>query len=241
MGVIRRRTVGRACIVVVFAVALVLPGYAFFHDRHGTAFLTGVHGKTVLQVFFPLVGLYAFTFVTAQVLIATNLRWLTTLWPGVIRYHRAQGTFALLFAVLHPLFILVGFGLASMLSNGFVRPGLARWTVPSYAALAILIFTVATALLAWSGRRLSWWRNVHRLNYLVFGLVWVHSWFIGTDTPTRLLRAVWILYAVLVVLSAAGRYRASAMTASSARRSPMATLTSSAHRDGSTLCAEREI
>ena len=208
---ISRQTRGRVCVVIVFAVALALPGYAFFRDRHGTDFLTGVHGRTLLQVFFPLVGLYAFTFVTLQVLIATNLRWLTRLWPGVIRYHRAQGIFALLFALLHPLFILVGFGLASMLSNGFVRPGLARWTIPSYAALAILMFTVATALLAWSGRRLSWWRSVHRLNYLVFGLVWVHSWFIGTDTPTSLLRTVWIVYLLLVVVSAAGRYRASAL------------------------------
>ncbi len=221
--------------MALFAVALVLPGYAFFHDRHGTGFLTGAHGRSLLQVFFPLVGLYAFTFVTAQVLIATNLRWLTQLWPGVIRYHRAQGVFALLFAVLHPLFILIGFGLASMLSNGFVRPGLARWTIPSYAALAILMFTVATALLAWSGRRLSWWRSVHRLNYLVFGLVWVHSWFIGTDTPTPLLRTVWIIYLVLVALSAAGRYRAPAIAASDAQRGPATLGHANSSADTSTL------
>lgn len=207
-GVIRRRTVGRACVLTALAVALALPGIAFFNDRNGTAFLNGVHGTALLQVLFPLVGLYAFTLVTAQVLVATNLRWLSNLWPAIVRYHRVQGIFALLFAVLHPLFILVGFGLASMLSNGFVRPGLARWLIPSYTALAIVLFTVATALLAWSGRRISWWRGVHRLNYLVFGLVWVHSWFIGTDTPTRLLRSVWITYLALVVVSTVGRYRA---------------------------------
>lgn len=206
-GMGRTSTVGKACVLVGFAVALALPSYAFFHDRNGTSFLNGVHGKALLQVLFPLVGLYAFTFVTAQLLIATNLRWLTKLWPGVIRYHRAQGIFALLFAILHPLFILTGVGLTSILSSkGFVRPGLAGWLIPAYTALVILIFTVVTALLAWSGRRLAWWRNVHRLNYLVFGLVWVHSWFIGTDTPTRLLRATWITYLVLVTASAIGRY-----------------------------------
>jgi DMSO/TMAO reductase YedYZ heme-binding membrane subunit len=198
----------RASVLFGFALALAIPVYAFFHDRNGTTFLTGVHGKAVLQAFFPLVGLYAFTFVTAQVLIATNLWWLTRLWPGIIRYHRAQGVFALLFAVLHPLFILVGFGLASLLSSsGFVRPGLGGWLIPAYTALAILAFTVVTALLAWSGRRVSWWRSVHRLNYLVFALVWVHSWFIGTDTPTHLLRVVWMTYLVLVIGSTIGRYR----------------------------------
>jgi DMSO/TMAO reductase YedYZ heme-binding membrane subunit len=193
---------------VALASAFALPAYAFFHDRVGTGALTGLHGRSILQVFFPLIGLYAFTLVTAQVLVATNLRWLTKLWPGVIRYHRAQGIFALLFAILHPVFILAGFGLASLLAIGFVRPGLAGWLIPSYTALAILLLTVVTALLAWSGRRVSWWRGVHRLNYLVFALVWLHSWFIGTDTPTRLLRVLWIVYLVLVVASAVGRYRA---------------------------------
>ena len=213
----------RVTILFGFALALAIPAYAFFHDRNGTAFLAGVRGRAVAQVVFPLVGLYAFTFVTAQVLIATNLWWLTRLWPGIIRYHRAQGVFTLLFAVLHPLFILVGFGLASMLSSiGFVQPGLGRWLIPGYTALAILGLTVATALLAWSGRQLSWWRNVHRLNYLVFALVWVHSWFIGTDTPTDLLRAVWVTYLVLVIGSTVGRYRRAYRAASlidpSARR-----------------------
>ncbi len=204
----------RVIVLAVFLLALVLPAYAFFHDRNGTAFLHGLHGRSLLTVLFPLVGLYAFTFVTIQVLITTNLRWLSQLWPGVIRFHRVEGLFALLFAVLHPVFILVGFGSAAFFAHRFVRPGLARWLIPSSTALAILLFTVVTAMLAWSGLRIRWWRAVHRLNYLVFGLVWVHSWFIGTDTPTTLLRTVWIVYATAVVASTIGRYAARARDSS---------------------------
>ena len=49
-----------------------------------------------------------------------------------IRYHRAQGIFALLFAVLHPLFILIGFGAAKFFSySGYVRSGAsAGWIIP---------------------------------------------------------------------------------------------------------------
>jgi DMSO/TMAO reductase YedYZ heme-binding membrane subunit len=196
----------RASTLGVYALALAVPIIVFFRDRHGTAFLAGSDARGVLQALFPLVGLYAFTFVTAQVLITTNLRWLRRLWPGIIRYHRAQGIFALVFAITHPLFILVGYGTAVMLSHGFVRPGLARWLIPSYTALIILLFTVSTALLAWSRARITWWRALHRLNYLVFALVWVHSWFIGTDTPTTTLRVVWIFYLAVVVASVIGRY-----------------------------------
>jgi DMSO/TMAO reductase YedYZ heme-binding membrane subunit len=204
---IGRRTASRACVLAGFVAALALPAVVFFHDRDGTTFLHGVHGRALLQVFFPLVGLYAFTFVTVQVLIATNLYWLTRLWPGIIRYHRAQGIFALLFAVLHPLFILIGFGAAKFFSySGYVRSGAsASWIIPAVIALAILLLTVSTALLAWSGRRLPWWRNVHRLNYLVFALVWLHSWFIGTDTQTHLVRAVWVVYLALVIASTTSR------------------------------------
>ncbi len=195
----------RIAVLVVYAGGLTLPAYAFFHDRGGASALDGLSGRPLLQVLFPLVGLYAFTFVTAQVLITTNLRWLTLLWPGVIHYHRAQGIFALVFALAHPLFILAGFGVATFLATGFVRPALAGWLIPAYTALALLLLTVTTALLAWSGRRLTWWRTVHRLNYLVFALVWIHSWFIGTDTHTGLVRTVWLVYLAVVVASTAGR------------------------------------
>jgi hypothetical protein len=43
--------------------------------------------------------------------------------------------------------------------------------------------------------------------YLVFALMRAHSWFVGTDTPTDLLRAVWVTYVVLVIGSTVGRYR----------------------------------
>jgi DMSO/TMAO reductase YedYZ heme-binding membrane subunit len=203
---IGRRTASRACVLAGFVVAVALPAVAFFHDRKGASFLDGVHGRALLQVFFPLVGLYAFTFVTAQVLIATNLYWLTKLWPGIIRYHRAQGIFALLFAILHPLFILIGFGTATFFSySGYLRSGVADWMIPAVVALTTLLLTVSTAALAWSGRRVAWWRSVHRLNYLVFGLVWLHSWFIGTDTQTHLVRAVWVVYLALVIASTTSR------------------------------------
>jgi DMSO/TMAO reductase YedYZ heme-binding membrane subunit len=199
------RQLAQLTVLVLYAGALILPAYAFFHDRGGTSVLNGLTGRPLLQVLFPLVGLYAFTFVTAQVLLTTNLWWLTRLWPRVIHYHRAQGIFALLFAITHPVFILIGFGMATFLANGFVQPSLTRWLIPSYTALALLLLTVATALLGWTGRRITWWRHLHKLNYVVFALVWVHSWNIGTDTQAPTLRTAWQLYLALVVLSSAGR------------------------------------
>jgi predicted ferric reductase len=173
-----------------------------------------------LQLAFPLLGLYAFTFVTWQVLLATNLYWLRRVWPQLIKFHRFQGSFALLFAVSHPLFILVGFGLIADLHFGYVAPGLRWWLLPGYTALTILLGTTGTALLAWRGMNIQWWRKLHRLNYLAFALVWLHSWFIGTDTRTSLLRVVWLTYLLLVTVSVLGKYRVAIIKVFSTRAKP---------------------
>lgn len=193
-------------IIALYIAGLLLPLYVFFHDRGGTAWLHGLTLKSDFQLLFPLVGLYAFTFVTWQVLLAANLWWLKKLWPRVINFHRFQGSFALLFATLHPTFILVGYGISNYLHYRFVANPQKWWLLPAYTALTIMWLTVVTATLAWYGRNIPWWRKLHRLNYLVFVLVWLHSWFIGSDTRTPLLRKVWIIYLLAVLVSVFGRY-----------------------------------
>lgn len=199
------RDLARAGLIGIYLAALYLPLHEFFNNRGGTEILQGLSAQSVLQVLFPLLGLYAFTFVTFQVLVATNLWWLRKLWPNVINFHRFQGSFALLFALLHPFFILAGFGLGSYFSYEFVSSEQKPWLVPAYIAITILLLTVGTALLAWQGRNVPYWRKLHRLNYFVFPLIWLHSWFIGTDTRTDVLRAVWIIYLIVVCLSVGGK------------------------------------
>lgn len=196
------RTAGLA----LYLTGLLLPLYVFFHDRGGSAFLHWLSLRTEFRLIFPLIGLYAFTFVTWQILITTNLRWLRRLWPNILNFHRFQGSFALLFALVHPTFILIGYGLSTYIHYRFVAPSLRWWLVPAYVGLTVLIFTTGTALLAWRGRNIPWWRKLHRFNYLVFALVWLHSWFIGTDTRMTLLRKVWLLYLAAVLVSVFGKY-----------------------------------
>jgi predicted ferric reductase len=197
---------GQVLLAGLYGAALLLPLYIFFNDRGGVTFFEGAGPRAVLKLFFPLLGLYAFTFVTFQVLIATNLRWLRRFWRGIVRFHRTQGSFALLFAVLHPGFILLGYGAAKYLSFRYVTSNQVWWLLPAYIALIILLLTAGTALLAWYGKDIPWWRKLHKLNYLVFALVWLHSWFIGTDTQLTTLRAVWLVYFIIVMVSVAGKY-----------------------------------
>jgi DMSO/TMAO reductase YedYZ heme-binding membrane subunit len=200
------KTFGRAILIGLYTAALLLPLYVYFYQRGGASFLENAGPGLALKLLFPLIGLYAFTLVTLQVLVATNIRWLRRFWPGILRFHRAQGSFALLFAVLHPGFILLGYGAAKYLSFRYVAPDQVWWLLPGYAALIILLLTTGTALLAWRGRDIPWWRKLHRLNYAVFVLAWLHSWFIGSDTQSVLLRTVWVVYLLVVIVSVTGKY-----------------------------------
>lgn len=198
----------RALLITFFVVAMCMPPYIFFSNRGGLSVLSGLSFNQTLKTIFPMLGMYAFTFVTMQVIIANNLRWLKKIWHKILTFHRAEGIFALMFALLHPGFILLGFGINNYLhfnylSNSSLKP----WLIPSYTALFILICTVTTAFLAWRGMNIPFWRKLHRLNYLVFALVWIHSSFIGTDTPTIFARGLWLLYLMLVVVSVAARYK----------------------------------
>lgn len=197
----------KSLLIGLYIAALIIPGYVFFSARHGLQFLTSAHFQAMAQLIFPLFGLYAFSFVTMQVLLATNLWWLQNIWPKIIHYHRLQGIFALSFATLHPMLILIGFGLLRVIKYKFVTPHQVIYVLFAETAWVIMATTVITALLAWHGVRIPFWRQLHRLNYLVFVLVWLHSWFIGTDVRSTILKEVWLVYLVLVIISVAGRYR----------------------------------
>jgi predicted ferric reductase len=200
------KTLVRIAVIAVYAVALSLPFYVFFDSRGGFEFLNDLSARDTLKVIFPLFGLYAFTLVSLQLLLTINLPWLKKYWPGLAVWHRFQGWFAVLFAVIHPLFIITGYGLADYLDHLYVADAKKYFVLPAYAGLSILLFTSLVAILAWQGMKLPQWRILKWLNFVVFGLVWFHSWFIGTDTPTGALRILWLTYLAAVIVSAAYRY-----------------------------------
>ena len=201
------RTLAQIGFAVLYIGSFVLLTTAFFDARGGTAFLEGLGLRDSLRILFPLIGLYAFTLIFWQVMVATNLRWLTKLWPQIINFHRYQGGAALTLAIVHPLTIMIGFGLATYVERSFVPASQERFLIPAYLGLTILITTVVTASMAWYGARLAWWRKLHTLNYLAFIFFWQHSWFIGTDTRLYPLNIVWIGALILVAVSLIVRYR----------------------------------
>lgn len=195
----------RVALPLAFVTALVLPALVFFNDRGGTGFLADKSLQQYGILLFPLVGLYAFTLLWIQFLLGSNMYPLMRVFPRVQLFHRTQGPFVLAFALLHPTLLLLGVGgVAAYFRFEFVPPNLVPWVWVGELQLTLLIATVATALL----RKTKWlkkrWHWIHYTNYVVFTLVWLHSWNLGTDVQSHL-AWLWYFYGATALLSAGAR------------------------------------
>lgn len=191
-------------LLIVYAASLGFIVSSFFSLRGGLAFLDGADLQTANRLLFPLAGLIAYFFVWGQVMIGSNLDWVRKHLPGIETFHRRQGIFALLFALLHPTLLLWGVGFEVFLRGDFVDPALSLFVWFGRVALLLIVLTAGTALL----RRTRWfrrlWRRLHYLNYVIFILVSLHSLNLGTDTRSNL-KLLWGFFIGTFLLSVLGR------------------------------------
>lgn len=192
---------------LAYLVTLFIPGYVFFSVRGGVSFLSGMDFRTLRLSIFPLIGLYAFFLVWAQIMLGANMPYLRRAIPWVEKFHRAEGVFALLFALTHPIFLATGLGLETYLKIGFVDPRYKIFVLLGDLQLFLIILTAATALMMkhpWFRNR---WHYIHYANYAVFAMVWTHSWFLGSDVRPTNLKYLWYFFAATAAASLAGRLR----------------------------------
>lgn len=214
-GTLRRRAAPglTAGFLFLYLALFFIPGWVFLRERGGLVVLSGVDTKTAEQFLFPLFGLYAFFFVWAQLMIGSNIAALRRRWRWIERFHRIEGVFALLFAVMHPLLLVFSIGIGAYLRKEFVHPSLAPYVLIGQIQLVLIILTAGTALLM----KIPWlktrWHIIHHFNYLVFALAWIHSWFLGSDVQPTPLRYFWFAFAITAAASIVGRVSRAARSA----------------------------
>lgn len=211
-------------LLLFLAVVLTYPGAAFFANRGGIAFLEGTDFRTASVRLFPLLGLYAFTLVFLQVLIGSSLDLVRRAFPGVFAFHRAEGITALVFAALHPVMLLVGFGPSGYFRMEYVAPSLKLYAWLGYVQLLLLLVTVLSALLMrrpWFQRR---WRTLHYANYVVFAAAWVHGWFLGSDVQQGPLRGFWFFAASVAAIAVVRRFLQAAKKRRASRGTPVVSI-----------------
>ncbi len=186
---------------IIYAAIIFFPAYIFFTTRGGFEFLSGASFKTANALLFPLAGLYAFFLIWAQIMIGSNMHALRRVYTWIEIFHRAQGGFAFLFALAHPVLLFLGVGPDLFFGFRFVDPRLVFFAWLGYFQLFLIMLTVGTAALM----KLPWlktrWHYIHYLNYLLFASVWIHSWFLGSDVQATDLKYLWFFCGATAVIS----------------------------------------
>lgn len=191
-------------ILLLFIASFIIPGYTFFFvsNTQQVLFGEGIDTATKLYTVFRLFGLYAFTMVWNQVMLGTFRLPLTKLFgTNILKLHMTTGLFTLLFATLHPLF----FYTAQMLSGqplnlldpftDYLGP-LAIYGWLGEAAFFIMILTVTTAKLRTKSFLQKHWRKIHFLNYIIFILVFLHSFNIGAEVSLQPLQTLYLFFGI---------------------------------------------
>lgn len=177
------------------AAVLLFPIYLLW----GNFTLTNIQADNLFLIH-RIAGLYAFSLIFLQTVIGSTRVPLSQYFPPakVLSFHMGSGKIAFLLALLHPALLYATYLFTSDFS--YIDPFLAGegafYFNLGITAVLILILTVVAALMrAKIGPR---WVTLHRLNYLVFWLIFFHSRNLGVDTHTQTAEIVFTIYAVIV-------------------------------------------
>lgn len=195
--------------LLLYAGLIVIPTVMWFTSSNYEALQTGdVALRQALLLIFPLFGLIAFTMLWAQLMIGAFMPLWNKLYssPKVLRFHIVHGVVVWLVLLLHPGLLYA----SKILGDGFTLQALridyvARQNVPyvllGMAAFILLCTTILIALLRKRSFVQKYWKKVHYLNYVVFVMVFVHSFRLGSHVEPTILRYVWFVYGSVFVLA----------------------------------------
>ena len=176
--------------IAVWLVFLLLGPITVFSD---TPWKLALGNKTILMNFLQrIVGTVAFTMIFFQIVLGSLMpKLIERLGPWVFKFHITEGPIAYALIVTHPLlFLTFNFFARGVFDPFYVFTAFcvlcSTRTELFYTFGRVGFWLVSAAVLAAFLRTEPWWkdhwRKFHILNYFVFFLIAIHSYFIGTDS-----------------------------------------------------------
>lgn len=202
-------TILKVIIGAIFLIVFLIPGYTFFFVNQEPLQVLNSNASlsTKLYVLFRLFGLYGFTFIWSQIVLGPFRNPLTRIFgPIVLKLHITGGIFALTFATLHPLLFYLAYYLATknapaMALLDYLGEDRLIFGLMGMTAWILMITTVATAILRNNPWFVNKWRYIHFLNYLIFILVFIHSFNIGSDVRLEPLNTLYGFFGLTFILA----------------------------------------
>lgn len=139
-------------------------------------------------------ALMGFVIVFFQYIWASRTGWIERLSgrAALVKTHRRLGLIGLILIVIHPVLLVLSEALMGYSTPVSLFKGL--------GIIALLIMVLASfAALFNKGLHLKYrtWKNIHRGNYAIFPLGFVHSFFIGSDLLSSVMKVLWFIMAAI--------------------------------------------
>lgn len=154
----------------------------------------------ILYLIHRILGLYAFSLIFLQIILGSAMRRLNKLFPGrMFRIHKRVGYTAFTMATLHPILL---YATAIPLGNfsyfeSYPQGESALYYWIGIINISLLWISVLSAIFRVKiGPK---WIYIHRINYLIFFLIFIHSLKLGVDTQLDSAKVVFSIYALIVL------------------------------------------
>ncbi len=151
---------------------------------------------------FPLFGLLAFSLMWTHYVVGAARRLVGVDYVPLKQYFAVTGWGAIIFILLHPHILIYqlwrdGAGLPPGSSVNYVGPAM-KWAV-MLGTFSLLLF-LAFETKRWFSKK-GWWPIIEYGNVVAMFAIIVHSLALGSNLQTGWFRVVWMMYAIILVVS----------------------------------------
>ncbi len=200
--------------LVFYAVWIFLVLFGLYVVKANTNLAPVLHSRSALaNLSQRIFGILVYILMFWQIILGANMEWWTEKFGGwVFKFHVYEGVFIYLFILAHTFsFVLFNYFLYHRFDPMFVYLDaclLCKTSLDYFYTIGRINFWLITITVFAGLFRASTpfmranWRKFHVLNYLIFLLVGVHAYFLGTDFSTKpfFYFAVFAYVAVLYII-----------------------------------------
>lgn len=160
---------------------------------------SGLPWQVYLYDISRVLALFGFVLVCFQYIWTSKIKWIE---KGVgranlIKTHRKLGIAGLICIIIHPVLLVLSERLM-----GYSTP---MSLFKSIGIIALLIMLAASGAALFNNKfhlKYKTWKNIHRANYAILPLGFIHSFFIGSDLLNPVLKVLWLILAVIYLFIA---------------------------------------
>lgn len=162
--------------------------------------LSFADSSDLLFLLHRILGLYAFSIIFIQIILGSGRSLLGKIFSPslVLKTHMNTGKLALLLVLLHPTLLYLTFFTKGDLSyvTAFMQGESLLYFAMGVTALILILISGFVAIYRLSiGPK---WVYIHRINYLIFWLIFIHSFKLGVDVQNTPSQMIYLLYGTVV-------------------------------------------